>query len=65
MLQNRQVQWSNSPPRAPYQFGPIEWLWRTLMAAHFDLKLPATPRDMTNGAVLRDEFVVGEWLPKA
>jgi hypothetical protein len=36
----------------------------TRLAARFELELPATPRDMTNGATLRDEFAPGEWLPK-
>jgi len=37
----------------------------TRFAARFDLKLPATPREMTNGSTLREELKEGEWLPKA
>jgi len=36
----------------------------TRLAARFAVELPATPREMTNCATLRDEFTVGEWLPK-
>jgi len=35
----------------------------TRLAKLFSLELPASPRDMTNGATLRDEIAAGEWLP--
>jgi hypothetical protein len=37
----------------------------TRLAARLALELPATPRDMTNCATLRNEFLEGEWLPKS